>query len=341
MVPTKGWTGQDLEASADRNECGSSVPEPCARAGDRVPSIRTQCLPATRPFRSGVFPANNECMPPRVRRRGPLPDVAGGVLTIRQTSLSQLFRGIGNLTVAVDVKGGHEADESLRPAHSSSREASSRPLRAECGQHGIPTLGGAREPRRCGEPSMSVRTQFEARGAAVGRRIRTTPVAWLGHADLTVDEWQSFGPRIGLVSKSTNWWLGDWVRFGQRHYDQRYQRASELTGYDEQTLMNLAYVAGRFEISRRREAVPWSHHAELAKLEIVDQEVWLDRAMSQRLSVRKLRTELRSTERAAASSGTSDSAGPANVHALKPEPAWSIVCPHCGGAFPAERVIKE
>jgi hypothetical protein len=179
---------------------------------------------------------------------------------------------------------------------------------------------------------MSAQTQFEARGAAAGRRIRTTPVAWLGHADLTVDEWQSFGPRIGLVSKSAHWWLGDWVRFGQRHYDQRYQRASELTGYDEQTLMNLAYVAGRFEISRRREMVSWSHHAELAKLGLAEQELWLSRTTAERLSVRKLRAELRSAEQAAQSPGTSDSAG-LEVRALRSQPERSIVCPHCGEVF--------
>lgn len=161
------------------------------------------------------------------------------------------------------------------------------------------------------------------------RLARTTVVAWLGHADLTVDEWQSYGPRIGLVSKSTNWWLGDWVRFGQRRYDQRYQRASELTGYDEQTLMNLAYVAGRFEISRRRETVSWSHHAELAKLDVADQELWLSRAAMQELSVRKLRAELRRAERAALTLGASTLAE-LEVRMPKSEPERSIVCPHCG-----------
>jgi hypothetical protein len=181
---------------------------------------------------------------------------------------------------------------------------------------------------------MRASAQFDARGMAA-QRARTTAVAWLGHADLTVNEWQTFGPRIGLVSKSANWWLGDWVRFGQRRYDQRYKRASELTGYDEQTLMNLVYVAGRFDVSRRREAVSWSHHAELAKLDIADQELWLSRITAERLSVRKLRTELRSAEQAAASPETSDFAG-LEISALTLQPERSIVCPHCGEAFTSE-----
>jgi len=157
-------------------------------------------------------------------------------------------------------------------------------------------------------------------------------VAWLGHADLTVDEWQSYGPRIGVLSKSTNWWLGDWVRFGQRRYDRRYHHAAELTGYDEQTLMNLAYVAGRFEISRRRETVSWSHHAELAKLDVPDQELWLSRVASGDLSVRKLRAELRCAQRAA---GSPQTANPheQEVYTLTLEPDRSVVCPHCGETF--------
>lgn len=184
---------------------------------------------------------------------------------------------------------------------------------------------------------MSVQTQDRA---AAQKRARTTAVAWLGHTDLTVDEWQTFGPRIGLVSKSANWWLGDWVRFGQRRYDQRYQRASELTGYDEQTLMNLAYVAGRFEISRRRETVSWSHHAELAKLEVADQELWLDRAATRLLSVRRLRAELRAAEQGDVDLDTSDAAALEGC-VLQVEPRQLIVCPHCGEMFSVDQVIKD
>jgi hypothetical protein len=165
-------------------------------------------------------------------------------------------------------------------------------------------------------------------GRFVGQpRARTTSVAWLAHTELTSVEWESYGPRIGLMSKGTNWWLGDWVRFGQRRYDRRYRDAAALTGYDEQTLMNLAYVAGRIEISRRREDVSWSHHAELAKLENHDQDEWLDRVLEERLSVRKLRAELRQSRQATvARTAASDESS------LAPSDG-SVVCPHCGELF--------
>lgn len=174
-------------------------------------------------------------------------------------------------------------------------------------------------------------------GPLAGRpraRAKTTAVAWFAHAQLSLDEWGVYGSTISRMSKSTNWWLGDWVRFGQRRYDRRYRDASEISGYDEQTLMNLAYVAGRFSTSRRRETLSWSHHAELARLEPEDQEAWLDRAAAGQLSVRKLRAELRQAERQPdtpnphpASHRSGDASGWVPI-------GTPIPCPHCGEKFP-------
>jgi hypothetical protein len=173
----------------------------------------------------------------------------------------------------------------------------------------------------------------QSRPSVTQGRARTTSVAWLAHVQLTFDEWQGYGSRIGLVSKSTNWWLGDWVRFGQRHYDQRYQQASEVTGYDEQTLMNFAYVSGRYEISRRRENLSWSHHAELAPLQAFDQDVWLERAVAERLSVRQLRAQLRRLQQPRTKQLTSPLPADAGDLLVMDAPPHLLVCPHCDGVL--------
>ena len=51
----------------------------------------------------------------------------------------------------------------------------------------------------------------------------------------------------------------------ERHYGERYELAAKVTGYDAQTLMNMFYVASRFEISRRREKLSFSRHAAPAR----------------------------------------------------------------------------
>ncbi len=162
-------------------------------------------------------------------------------------------------------------------------------------------------------------------------RVRTTPVAWVPSVHLTVEEWQSYGTRLAAVSRSTNWWLGDWVRFGQRRYDLTYRDATRITAYDEQTLMNFAYVAGRYDLSRRRETLSWSHHAELAALTLDEQELWLDRAAVERLSVRRLRTALRQTQTAGDSQlAIAEQSQPAGDPESEEAAAPRLRCPHCG-----------
>jgi hypothetical protein len=163
------------------------------------------------------------------------------------------------------------------------------------------------------------------------QRARTTTVAWLGHRQLSRSEWRVYGSRLGLLSKSTNWWLGDWIRFGQRQYgDHRYEIAAEVTGYDQQTLMNFAYVAGRFEISRRRETLSWSHHAELAGLDPDAQDRWLEAAIEQQLSVRQLRDRVRRERRAASGVQQTDGRKGPGGDVQTPPRVVVVVCSHCG-----------
>jgi hypothetical protein len=93
-------------------------------------------------------------------------------------------------------------------------------------------------------------------------------------------------------------------------------------------------VASRFEPSRRRPGLSFSHHAELAGLAPEDQELWLDRAEAGGLSVRALRTELRKArERSAARLSLAQ----AKLRAApEPPPADSdaaLKCPLCGHHF--------
>jgi hypothetical protein len=144
------------------------------------------------------------------------------------------------------------------------------------------------------------------------------------------------------------------VRYGAGRYGHKYAAATRVTGYDRQTLMNMVYVATSFQISRRRENLSWSHHAELAALEIEEQERWLNLATAQRLSVRDLREVLqpvkqptaRSSSRRGASPSTKLPASavqrvPADSRSHDPERLRSgdaateriVVCPHCGERF--------
>jgi signal transduction histidine kinase len=168
------------------------------------------------------------------------------------------------------------------------------------------------------------------RAAAVFRQT-----SWSARWELELSEWIQQGRRLGALGRATNWWLGDWVRYGNARYGERYDIASRITGYEVQSLMNMAYVASRFEISRRRETLSWSHHAELAALTPEEQELWLDRAEAEQLSVLALRLERRipdaeprdrSPKARALAGGRGAGRGLERGHA-------HVVCPNCGHGF--------
>lgn len=159
-----------------------------------------------------------------------------------------------------------------------------------------------------------------------GHNQRVTPVSWQPRQAVSLSQWVADGQRLGAIGRGVNWWLGDWLRFGNHKFGERYARASRITGYDVQTLMNMVYVATRFEAPRRHERLSWSHHAELAALDQASQDEWLNRAETERLSVRDLRAELRRVTRAGeseapAAASPDDAAAVAEPHHL---------CPNCG-----------
>src|SRR4051794_11275921 len=126
-----------------------------------------------------------------------------------------------------------------------------------------------------------------------------TQTCWLPRHELTAADWVREGRMLGALGRSVGWWLGDWLRYGALRYGERYELASRITGYDRQTLMNMAYVASRVESSRRREKLSFSHHAEVAALPQPKQDWWLGHAEAEELSVRALRGEIRRGSRSA------------------------------------------
>jgi hypothetical protein len=133
------------------------------------------------------------------------------------------------------------------------------------------------------------------------------------------------------VGRSIQWLLGDWITYGNAKFGERYAKASRITGYDSQTLMNMVYVASRFSISRRRESLSWSHHEALAATAVDEQELWLDRAVTHGWSVTDLRTMLRAERRKGDADHLCDSSADRPL-ALASGPDAEPAAPQSGGA---------
>ncbi|MFQ6041080.1 MAG: hypothetical protein ACE5PV_09510 [Candidatus Poribacteria bacterium] len=62
---------------------------------------------------------------------------------------------------------------------------------------------------------------------------------------------------------------------------------------DKGDTKDVAWVAKRIPISRRRETLPWSYHQEVAVLEPDVQDKLLEKAEKEKWTLRKLRQEIR------------------------------------------------
>jgi hypothetical protein len=114
---------------------------------------------------------------------------------------------------------------------------------------------------------------------------------------LTYAAWANVGQSLRVFASASAWCLGDWFAYGEDAYPSRYRDAVDATGLEYQTLRNYAWVARRFEMSRRRDTISFQHHAEVAALGQAVQDLWLDRCERFRWSRAELRREIRQARR--------------------------------------------
>jgi hypothetical protein len=112
--------------------------------------------------------------------------------------------------------------------------------------------------------------------------------------ELTFEEWEQAGKFLTRLANASAWAIGDWVQHGQyAGYGEKYETALEQTGLAYGTLRNYASVAGRFDLSRRRDSLSFTHHQAVAALPDREQEAWLDHAQEYGWSAAELIDRLR------------------------------------------------
>lgn len=111
--------------------------------------------------------------------------------------------------------------------------------------------------------------------------------------DLSYEDWARVGHALGRMGRAVQWWLGDWLLYGEHRYGEKFAQAAAETGFDEQTLNACQWVASRFPDMRRRISLSWSHHRNVAALPEVEADAMLGRAERESLSVHDMRRAVR------------------------------------------------
>jgi len=168
----------------------------------------------------------------------------------------------------------------------------------------------------------AVATKLERSDTARRPAAGISKVAWQPPSDIGQAEWLSTGRRLGTIGRCSQWWIGDWIRYGTARWGEKYVEAARVTGYDVASLRNMAWVAAQFDSSLRSDKLSWSHHVLLAPLTMDQQRAWIERAIDERLSVADLRLELRARGHG--------SRGEKAVGDDRGQGQGADTCPHCG-----------
>jgi hypothetical protein len=124
-------------------------------------------------------------------------------------------------------------------------------------------------------------------------RGTVSPTGYSLPAGLTYDEWAAEGPILIAMAQSAMWWVGDWLRYGEHRFGEKYAAAVEATGYAVQTLKNAQWVAERFPPGERRPDVPYSVHRAAATLDPEPRRQLLRTAAAEHLSEYEVREKVR------------------------------------------------
>jgi hypothetical protein len=132
--------------------------------------------------------------------------------------------------------------------------------------------------------NMELMEVGEARVTASGMEI---------HGELSFEQWAEVGKRIGRASTAFQLAIGDWLVYGQEHFEgapalpgleRKAGRVSSdlmdyactLTGFDRAELSDFAWVARHVPSSARAEQLTYRHFRILSKLSPAEQQEWVE-----------------------------------------------------------------
>lgn len=122
---------------------------------------------------------------------------------------------------------------------------------------------------------------------------------------LKLETWESIGDALKRVESGVQWWLGDWMIYGEREYQSQRSQAIEVSaeiGVNKDTIRNYQWVSESVDPAMRIATLPWSFHQLVAALPPKAQSKWLNKAKERKdagegYTFRELKREIETSER--------------------------------------------
>lgn len=123
--------------------------------------------------------------------------------------------------------------------------------------------------------------------------VDVTPTSWQPSGPMTFDEWMAAGRTLQQIDASINFWLGDWILYGEAKWGERYAQAIEVTGWRYDRLARAKWVASKCPSWLRSQNLSWTCHLNVAHLPPGEQKEWLDKAEADGLSSAELKQAIK------------------------------------------------
>jgi hypothetical protein len=120
-----------------------------------------------------------------------------------------------------------------------------------------------------------------------------TPTSWQPSTTLTFDEWEQVGNTLLVMDKSLNWWIGDWICYGENKWGEMYLQAQAITGWNYDRLARAKWVASKVPFWLRTQNLSWTAHLAVAPLPPNEQKKWLDKAEAEGLHSAELKKAIK------------------------------------------------
>ena len=92
---------------------------------------------------------------------------------------------------------------------------------------------------------------------------------------VSYSQWEQLGEMFHTLHRNINWWIGDWLLFGEDKFPDRYSQATHLTGRSDVTLRNCAWVASVYPPEERKYDLSFTHYLEVAGGKNIADRNWL------------------------------------------------------------------
>lgn len=114
--------------------------------------------------------------------------------------------------------------------------------------------------------------------------------------DVSKEEWMDVFKALKQVEGCVQFWIGDCLAYRQQKWGM-YDDIAEETGMDKSTLATYKSISQNVKPLLRNKELSFNHHKEVASLPPEKQELFLNMAVEDKLSVRDLRNKIKKEKR--------------------------------------------